>query len=115
MRAFLARLVLRLSRYRITGEPPTDPVCVMVAAPHTSNWDFILMIAMAWRCDISPVWLGKKEMFWGPLRPLFHAMGGIPVDRKSPAGLADTVHPRACPQADGVAQHRDARLSLHGR
>ena len=91
MRSWLARVVLALSRFRITGEAPTDPVCVMVAAPHTSNWDFILMIAMAWRTGVDPVWLGKKEMFWGPLAPLFRAMGGIPVDRENPAGLADTV------------------------
>lgn len=91
MRSLLARAVLALSRYQVTGTPPTAPVCVMVAAPHTSNWDFILMIAMAWRSGISPVWLGKKEMFWGPLAPLFRAMGGIPVDRQSPAGLADRV------------------------
>jgi 1-acyl-sn-glycerol-3-phosphate acyltransferase len=91
MRSLLARAVLAVSRYKVTGRPPSDPVCVMVAAPHTSNWDFILMIAMAWRSDISPVWLGKKEMFWGPLAPLFRAMGGIAVDRQNPAGLADTV------------------------
>ena len=91
MRSLLARAVLALSRYRITGEPPEDPVCVMVAAPHTSNWDFILMIAMAWSSGISPVWLGKKEMFWGPLGPLFRAMGGIAVDRDNPAGLASTM------------------------
>ena len=91
MKSSLARLVLKLARYRIVGDPPTDPVCVMVAAPHTSNWDFILMIAMAWNSGIDPVWMGKKEMFWGPLRPLFRAMGGIPVDRKNPAGLADAV------------------------
>lgn len=91
MKSTLARLVLKLARYRIVGEPPTDPVCVLVAAPHTSNWDFILMIAMAWNSGIDPVWLGKKEMFWGPMRPLFKAMGGIPVDRQSPAGLASTV------------------------
>jgi 1-acyl-sn-glycerol-3-phosphate acyltransferase len=91
VKSTLARLVLKLARYRIVGEPPTDPVCVLVAAPHTSNWDFILMIAMAWNSGIDPVWLGKKEMFWGPMRPLFKAMGGIPVDRQSPAGLASTV------------------------
>jgi 1-acyl-sn-glycerol-3-phosphate acyltransferase len=91
MRRFLARLVLACSRYKVTGQPPTAPVCVMVAAPHTSNWDFILMIAMAWRSGISPVWLGKKEMFWGPMAPLFRAMGGIPVNRQNPAGLADKV------------------------
>ena len=91
MKSLLARLVLKLARYRIVGDPPTDPVCVLVAAPHTSNWDFILMIAMAWNSGIDPVWMGKKEMFWGPLRPLFRAMGGIPVDRQNPAGLADAV------------------------
>jgi 1-acyl-sn-glycerol-3-phosphate acyltransferase len=95
MRMLLARLVLFVSRYRIVGDPPDAPVCVMVAAPHTSNWDFILMIAMAWRSGIDPVWLGKKEMFWGPLAPLFRAMGGIAVDRQNPAGLADLVADRA--------------------
>ena len=95
MRRLLARLVLALSRYKITGAPPEDPVCVMVAAPHTSNWDFILMIAMAWHTGVSPVWLGKKEMFWGPLAPLFRAMGGIAVDRENPSGLAATIAERA--------------------
>ena len=63
----------------------------MVAAPHTSNWDFILMIAMAWRCGISPVWMGKREMFKGPFAALFRAMGGIPVDRGNAGGLAASV------------------------
>jgi 1-acyl-sn-glycerol-3-phosphate acyltransferase len=95
VRAFLSKLVLAVSRYRIVGDPPTDPVCVLVAAPHTSNWDFILMIAMAWRSGLDPVWLGKKEMFRGPAGALFRAMGGIAVDRKNPAGLADAVAARA--------------------
>jgi len=95
MRLLLARAVLGISRYRIIGAPPTDPVCVLVAAPHTSNWDFFLMLAMAWQSDLSPVWLGKREMFWGPLGPLFRRMGGIAVDRESPAGLATTLAERA--------------------
>src|SRR6476661_1669398 len=95
MRPLLARLVLTLSRYQITGAPPEDPVCVMVAAPHMPNRDFILMIAMEWHTGVSPVWLGKKEMFWGPLGPLFRAMGGIAVDRENPGGLATTIAERA--------------------
>ena len=83
--------MLRVSRYRIVGEAPSDPVCVLVAAPHTSNWDFPLMLAMAWGSGLQPVWLGKKEMFWGPVAPLFRKLGGIPVDRQNPAGLADRV------------------------
>ena len=63
----------------------------MVAAPHTSNWDFILTMAMAWATDVDPVWLGKKEMFAGPAGWLFRKMGGVPVDRKSPAGLVDAM------------------------
>lgn len=73
------------------GDPPNDPVCVLVAAPHTSNWDFPLMLAMAWESGLDPVWMGKKEMFWGPFAPLFRKMGGIPVDRQNPAGLAQRV------------------------
>lgn len=95
MRSFLARVVLAISRYRIVGEPPSEPVCVLVAAPHTSNWDFFLMLAMAWHSGLSPVWLGKKEMFWGPMAPLFRQLGGIAVDRESPAGLADAIVARA--------------------
>lgn len=95
MRRALARLVLKISRFEVKGTPPADPACVMVAAPHTSNWDFILMIAMAWHSGVEVVWLGKKEMFWGPLRPLFRAMGGIPVDRENPAGLAAVIAERA--------------------
>ena len=95
MRRFVARLVLTLSRYKLTGTPPTDPVCVLVAAPHTSNWDFILMLAMAWNAGLDPVWLGKKEMFKGPFGPMFRALGGIAVDRKNPGGLADSVAGRA--------------------
>ena len=63
------------------------PVFVLVAAPHTSNWDFPLMLAMAWKSGLTPRWLGKKEMFFFPVRPLFRALGGVPVDRENPGSL----------------------------
>jgi 1-acyl-sn-glycerol-3-phosphate acyltransferase len=63
----------------------------MVAAPHTSNWDFILTMAMAWASRVDPVWLGKQEMFAGPAGWLFRKMGGVPVDRENPVGLVDTM------------------------
>lgn len=66
-------------------------MCVLVAAPHTSNFDFPLMLAMAWQSGLNPVWLGKKEMFWGPLKPIYRRIGGIPVDRQNPAGLAERI------------------------
>jgi 1-acyl-sn-glycerol-3-phosphate acyltransferase len=91
----LGKIVVRLFRYRIVGDPPHDPVCVMVAAPHTSNWDFILMLAMAWATGVRPMWLGKKEMFAGPAGWLFRRLGGVAVDRENPAGLVDSLVTRA--------------------
>ncbi len=95
MRQLAARLVLFISRYKIIGAPPKHPVCVLVAAPHTSNWDFFLMLAMAWRSGLTPVWLGKKEMFFFPVKGLLRRLGGIPVDRQSPAGMVAEIVARA--------------------
>ncbi len=68
---------------------------MLVAAPHTSNWDFFLMMAMAWRSDLHPKWLGKQEMFSGPFRPLFRAMGGIAVNRSNPRSLVTDLAEQA--------------------
>lgn len=95
MTRVIGRIFLRLFRYRVVGAPPTEPVSVVVAAPHTSNWDFPLMLSIAWVHGLSPAWLGKKEMFWGPLAPLYRKMGGIAVDRQNPAGLVDSLVARA--------------------
>ena len=70
-------------------------MCVLVAAPHTSNWDFFLTLAMAWTSGLSPVWLGKKEMFFFPFKGLLKRLGGIPVDRQNPTGLVDSLVLRA--------------------
>ncbi len=75
---------------------------MLVAAPHTSNWDFFLMLAMAWRSDLHPKWLGKQEMFAGPFRPLFRAMGGIAVNRSNPGSLVTDLAERAA-QAQSLA------------
>ena len=99
MRSILSRLlsglILRIGRYRLVNEAPDEPVMVLVAAPHTSNWDFPLMLAMAWKAGLSPKWLGKKQMFVGPLAPLYRAIGGIAVDRESPGSLVADIAAQA--------------------
>ncbi len=74
------------------SDPPegTD-VAVLVAAPHTSNWDFPLMLAMAWDAGINPRWLGKKQLFRGPAGPIARALGGVSVDRDDPRGLVEQL------------------------
>ena len=83
MKKLLARLWLLATGWRVDAVPPEADRFVMVAAPHTTNWDLPYMLAAAWSADISPSWIGKHTLF-GPLTGwLFRALGGIAVDRRS--------------------------------
>ncbi|WP_125037872.1 1-acyl-sn-glycerol-3-phosphate acyltransferase [Nocardioides sp. LS1] len=82
VRRNLARLLLRLARWQAVGRPPVKGV--LVGAPHTSNWDWVLTMLLAWVNDVQIRLLVKKEFFRGPLGPLLRATGGVPLDRQSP-------------------------------
>jgi 1-acyl-sn-glycerol-3-phosphate acyltransferase len=78
----LSLVLLKLLGWRVEGVLPADvKKCVMIAAPHTSNWDlpFTLMTAFALRLDIR--WVGKEELFRAPFGGVMRWMGGIPVVR----------------------------------
>ncbi|MGH8939949.1 MAG: 1-acyl-sn-glycerol-3-phosphate acyltransferase [Actinomycetes bacterium] len=96
MKRWVARRLWRLLGWRLVGEPPpADRVGVLVAAPHTSNWDYLLMLGVAWQAGIPTRFLGKRELFRWPLGVLMRATGGLPVDRNDPAGTVDTLVRRA--------------------
>ena len=60
LRRLVSRIFWALSRWRLTGGPaPTRPT-MLIGAPHTSNWDFVLMLAIAWRLGIDVRWLGGR-------------------------------------------------------
>jgi 1-acyl-sn-glycerol-3-phosphate acyltransferase len=82
----LGRAGFRLARLHLVGEPPPHASGIVVAAPHTSNWDYLLMLGVTWQTGIRSRFLVKKEMFRGPLGHLMRVTGGIPVDRENPAG-----------------------------
>lgn len=79
------------SRWTFRSEPAPQHSGILLAAPHTSNWDFVLMLGVAWRAGFRPKFLGKKELFRGPAGPIMRALGGVAVDRKNPAGLVDDL------------------------
>ncbi len=91
MLKLLARTFLRLTGWQIEGERPEVKHYVMVAAPHTSNWDFIYMLAMATAMGIKPRWVGKHTMFRWPFGGLMRRLGGIAVNRRSPSTFVKTV------------------------
>lgn len=91
-RRLAARAFWRVSRWRlVTSRVPADGAGVLIGAPHTSNWDFALMLGIAWEAGLPLRWLGKHTLFRGPAGPLMRAIGGIPVDRRNPTGLVDEV------------------------
>ncbi|MBO6556319.1 MAG: 1-acyl-sn-glycerol-3-phosphate acyltransferase [Pseudomonadales bacterium] len=64
---------------------------IIIAAPHTSNWDFIFLLAAAYSFGISVNWLGKDGLFKTPLGRLLKYLGGVPVDRSKPNNLVQTL------------------------
>jgi 1-acyl-sn-glycerol-3-phosphate acyltransferase len=84
----ISRVWCFLFRWKVMPlQQPVPNPCVVIAGPHTSNWDFFAMIATAELNDVKMRWLGKREMFDGPLGPLFRALGGVSVDRSKPGGV----------------------------
>lgn len=89
IRRNLARGVLRLTRWKLVGEVPKQGI--LVGAPHTSNWDFVAMLAIAWSSGVQPQVLVKKSFFKGPMGPLLRGLGGIPLDRANPGETIRTL------------------------
>ncbi len=69
--------------WRTVGELPEIKKFVMIAAPHTSNWDLLYMLAVGLAMDVRVNWVGKHTLFEGPFGGIFSKLGGIPVDRRS--------------------------------
>jgi 1-acyl-sn-glycerol-3-phosphate acyltransferase len=88
---WLGRAILRVLGWTIEGEFPNVPKAVLVAAPHTSNWDGVLSLAVALALSLDIHWMGKDSMFRWPFRRLLLWMGGIPVDRSTGRGLVQTT------------------------
>jgi len=92
----IGRLYLRAFGWRVAGTLPYRRA-VVIAAPHTSNWDLPFMLAVAYALGVKPSWLGKQELFRPPLGWILRWLGGIPVDRRAPQGLVGEYPAQATP------------------
>jgi len=87
---FLSQKFLTLKGWEIPRELPVNlNKCVVVAAPHTTNWDLPYMLMFALLLHLRVYWLGKDSMFTSPFGFVLRWLGGVPVNRKKPAGLVD--------------------------
>jgi len=95
---------LKLRGWKLDGALPADtPKCVLIAAPHTSNWDlpYTLMVAFALRLNV--YWMGKSSIFRWPFGPVMRWLGGIAVNRGQSSNLV-AASAAALRAADGPVQ-----------
>ena len=85
----LGLLVMRLLGWRFAGEVPNRSQLVVVVAPHTSNWDFVVGLAADLGLGLRIRFLGKDTLFRPPFGWFMRFLGGIPVDRAAPDGLIE--------------------------
>jgi 1-acyl-sn-glycerol-3-phosphate acyltransferase len=102
---WIGRTVLRIMGWRIEGELPSVPKAVLIAAPHTSNWDFVIGVAAKFDLELLVSWLGKHTLFRKPFGFFFRWLGGIPVER-------DTSHGVVHESIRRVQQHDQFLLAL---
>lgn len=103
MLKFFAKIYLKLVGWTVESEVPAGvDKFVIIAAPHTSNWDFPITIAVAAMIDMKFYFVGKHTMFRRPFGGLFRRLGGIPVDRRKSRNFVDQIAD-AFAQADRMA------------
>ena len=89
--AWLGRTALRLAGWRVDPAVPLAPKYVLLAVPHTSNWDFVVMMAAGMALGVWPHWVGKHTLFAPPFGALARALRGIPVDRRGAANMVEQL------------------------
>jgi len=73
---------MRVTGWKVEGQlPPGCEKAVLIAAPHTSNWDFPYTLMVSFILHLNIYWLGKASLFQFPFRQIMMWLGGIPVDR----------------------------------
>ena len=95
---------LKLAGWTVEGQlPPDTPKCVLIAAPHTSNWDlpYTLMVGFSLRLNL--YWMGKSSIFAPPFGALMRWLGGISVNREKASNMV-AASAQALRDADGTLQ-----------
>ena len=113
VRQFLARLFIRMTGWKPDGVRPEAKQFVLIAAPHTTNWDFIYLLAFASYFELEVSWMGKQSLFRWPFGHIMRSLGGISVRRHKRENLVMAMarsfddHPtlRLVVPAEGTRRH----------
>ena len=87
----IAHLYLKFFGWKCIGNVPEEKKYIVLAGPHTSNWDMPLMIACASIIGARPYWMGNIAIFFFPFGTFFKWMGGYAIDRSKSNSLVDQM------------------------
>ncbi len=86
-----ANVSLFIFGWKAKGRMPDIKKFILVAAPHSSNWDFIFFLLIIFKLQIPAHWMAKKSMFIWPFKGLLKYLGGIPIDRSKKGNVVTTM------------------------
>jgi 1-acyl-sn-glycerol-3-phosphate acyltransferase len=87
----LADMALRLAGWQLVGELPDLPKYIIIGAPHTTNWDFVLAMMIKLSTGLRFHWIGKDSLFRLPYGWFFRWTGGIPVWRERRQNFVEQI------------------------
>ena len=97
-------IFLKINGWKVQGSlPAIGQKSVLIAAPHTSNWDLPMTLMVAFSLKLHIYWMGKESLFRAPFRGLMMWLGGVPVDRTKSSNLV-AASVEAIRAADGPMQ-----------
>lgn len=87
----IARIILKVFGWKVQVKPFEHKKIVIIGAPHTSNWDFTLMLCAVLDAEVKLNWMGKHTIFSFPFGWLMRWLGGIPVNRTASHNLVQAI------------------------
>jgi len=88
----ISMIILKIIGWRVTGSlPESQRKYVLIVAPHTSNWDFILFVLTVSVLRLKPSVLVKSTLFVGPMSWFLRYCGAIPVNRTQASSLVTYI------------------------
>ena len=86
-----ANVALFILGWKTKGKNPDIDKYVLIAAPHSSNWDFVFFLLIIFKYRMPVHWMAKHTMFKWPFSWILKRLGGIPVDRSEKGNVVNSI------------------------